>query len=1455
KKALEEFINLDISIDEKLAGFIREFLSAIPDVIQTDQSHEKDRENDLNQFLTLFREALTEKMLEDGTKEDVYNLKDNREEVINAFDDVHQYYWGIISKEYAEWLSHKERDKYANNLIAWIEHLDFWYNLLEIQYIQPVIKYLVQIIKTLEYGKVPTPVDALIQEFIIRIVSSVNEITEEHATHFIEGVKDNGIEIDEVKAESLNNVRGTLWELWLSIFKSSLEKFDNPEQLTKYLNYSVERLDLLNEDEVSEALIKFIKIVNDNIEEWSETDFSGKIKTKLDSLIDPLINKNFVQFNDKIDEIEDACLSYKFDKDMKHAAPTIQLVEDDEEDETGSEQEVEEAETIEKVEEVEKDELEELFTEADIEGEEIIDSKTLSNEEIVDLFVQETSQFIELINDKTKILKSEPSDQKALNELLRAVHSIKSSARMMDKEEVGNYSEFLEDIYTKLVEEKGSVKDNIFELTETITKAISGSDFGSLDYNRLIEDFSDYLPKEEKPEAVEERAETPETVVTEEIQEIEEAQEEEKTEKDVNFFYLSEQDEELLHIFKDESFDVVKQVSGGINYLSQNPDDKKIIDEIDQGIHKVNSAAKMLGFSEIGVIMDSLEEILEVQKGKKESYFDVFTEIFKKSIQVTQELTENGKIEKQVYFSLIEELELAKNMDTETAEEVAKQLKDKGDKKIDKVMGLFIMEAQDYLQKIRQLFIELELTPDDPEKTYSVFRIMHTFKGAASMVKVESIQNLAHAFEDVLERYYQEKRTLSHSFLTLFRMSIEEFEYILNNVSKTGKEKNSPNYDNLLKRVNRFNEKLGDSEIDLEKPSHETQKVIAPAEIEGNEDNAVRISIKRLNELMNLIAELVINDNEISSKTRQLLDLIPTVETERKETNDLLRLADDLKKQHSEIIRDSEDKNKSVAFEQSKVLQPSLEKLYNKVESRKLNIAEFENNLKTSIKDMEQYVEKAAKLTHRLHDDILQARMVPISNLFDRFPLATKNIAKKYGKKVKLVIEGAQTELDRMLVEHLYERLLHSIRNAIAHGIELPKERKKVKKKELGIIKLEAKHEKGHVVITIEDDGRGLSVEKIKAYAIEKGFVEKGKAEKLSDIELYEFLFYPGFSTSEEVSEISGRGIGLDVVKREVNKINGDVEIISEPGEGMTLSFRFPTTLTVTQTMLVKINQNTYGIPVFYVEKTLDINSKDIAEENSNLLYYEDDTIYSVLFLQNIFKQEEDVEVKISDKNQWPCLIVEHHGTKYAFIVDYIDKRSEMIIRSLSPNLRNIPYISGGSVMPDASITFIIDVEEVIEDKIIHPQIQREDILDSSVVILKELDKKDIIKLDHKPNILVLDDSETFVAYMLSLLSVLNINIFPVASVDAAWKLLEKEEIDLAIVDLELPDISGYDFISQLEDKDEYRNLPILIITGKKIETVELLAKDLGVLGYLLKPFKEELLKEVFDKLFHVKGE
>ena len=143
------------------------------------------------------------------------------------------------------------------------------------------------------------------------------------------------------------------------------------------------------------------------------------------------------------------------------------------------------------------------------------------------------------------------------------------------------------------------------------------------------------------------------------------------------------------------------------------------------------------------------------------------------------------------------------------------------------------------------------------------------------------------------------------------------------------------------------------------------------------------------------------------------------------------------------------------------------------------------------------------------------------------------------------------------------------------------------------------------------------------------GEVEKGKAEKLSDIELYEFLFYPGFSTSEEVSEISGRGIGLDVVKREVNKINGDVEIISEPGEGMTLSFRFPTTLTVTQTMLVKINQNTYGIPVFYVEKTLDINSKDIAEENSNLLYYEDDTIYSVLFLQNIFKQEEDVEVKI----------------------------------------------------------------------------------------------------------------------------------------------------------------------------------------------------------------------------------
>ena len=440
----------------------------------------------------------------------------------------------------------------------------------------------------------------------------------------------------------------------------------------------------------------------------------------------------------------------------------------------------------------------------------------------------------------------------------------------------------------------------------------------------------------------------------------------------------------------------------------------------------------------------------------------------------------------------------------------------------------------------------------------------------------------------------------------------------------------------------------------------------------------LRVDSKRIDNLLNLVSETVINKATFNQISAHFGDLQGGFQGSQGRFREGLKdLFDELPDFLASI-----QAGRSVKDIKKEVLEK-----YGGLYS---NFDAFESEFKTNVAKFRATAQNLGRIAGELQEGVMRIRMVPINQIFSRFPRLVRDLSKNLSKKVNLVIEGEDTELDKAVIEDLLDPLMHSVRNALDHGVESPAERKAAGKSEEGTVLLRASNEGNMIVIEIADDGKGIDVEAVRAKAIERGIIHPNKV--LTDLESFNLIFEPGFSTAEKITNISGRGVGLDVVKRQIEKLNGSVTVSSQHGKGSKFTIKLPLTLAIIQGLLVRVGRETYSIPITSVIESHRIKPSEIRMIDNYEVFNVRNDVVSMLRLNRLFRIQTDEQGEYNF-----VVIVGTSDKRVGLMVDSLIGEEDVVIKPLRDQFTNSPGIAGASILGDGSVCLIIDVSQLLE--------------------------------------------------------------------------------------------------------------------------------------------------------------
>lgn len=469
------------------------------------------------------------------------------------------------------------------------------------------------------------------------------------------------------------------------------------------------------------------------------------------------------------------------------------------------------------------------------------------------------------------------------------------------------------------------------------------------------------------------------------------------------------------------------------------------------------------------------------------------------------------------------------------------------------------------------------------------------------------------------------------------------------------------------------------------------------------------------------------------------------------------------------------------------------------------------------------------RITTELQSSIMEMRMVPLEKVFSRFPRVLRDLSKKLGKEIELEIIGQETELDRTVIEEIYDPLIHMLRNALDHGIEEAIEREKNGKDRVGKIEINARQEENFVYIEISDDGKGMDYRQIKQKAIENKIYTEEELKEMTEDEIINIIFEPGFSTVEKISEVSGRGVGMDVVKNSIEKLGGIVEISTEKGMGSIFRIRLPLTLAIMQVLLIKVKEQKYALPLNSVIETIRIEKELVESLSGGELIFLRGKPLPLVYLSSVF----DIEESEKNGKKLNVIVLGFGEKKAGLVIDEMLGKQEIVIKPLGRYLGKIEGLTGTAILGDGSVIMI---------------------LDSSLIVKKgkSLSKKNFFiekEEKHKEcRVLFVEDSKNLQKILKRTLENRGLKV-DVANngADALIRISDKN-YDIIITDYEMPNMNGKEFIINLRKQKKYKYTPVFIMTGKKIEEIKLGLESYNISSFIQKPFNEDQIFEIIKK-------
>jgi two-component system chemotaxis sensor kinase CheA len=585
------------------------------------------------------------------------------------------------------------------------------------------------------------------------------------------------------------------------------------------------------------------------------------------------------------------------------------------------------------------------------------------------------------------------------------------------------------------------------------------------------------------------------------------------------------------------------------------------------------------------------------------------------------------------------------------------------DNEMAEILESFIVETREILEKLAQDLLELEKGSANQELLNSIFRAVHTVKGTSSFLGLEQMTELAHSFEDVLNKLRRGELSMNPDRMDVMLEAYDIVKELLARIEN--RDSRRVDLTGILVRLKDVAASAQSAPTDTPKPKAVAPPVQAtaaaataeqveapavdqpvaeakePAQAEHKDDEkhpqqpgsgpqkqgvdtTIRVDVTRLDSLMNLVGELVLGRNRLT------------------------QIATQVNQQHEElpISRGLSDTSAQIDF-----------------------------------------------ITTELQMAVMKTRMVPIAKVFNKIPRLVRDLCRETGKEIELIMEGEDTELDKSIIEELNDPLIHIIRNASDHGVEMPADRVAAGKPAKGTVRLTAEHEGNHIVISIADDGKGMDPEKLKAKAIEKGLITDVQAREMSTREAFNLIFAPGFSTAAKVTNISGRGVGMDVVRTNISKLKGIVEIESEKGLGSTFIIKLPLTLAIIQALLVEAAKEIYCIPLNSVLEVVRVRAGDVSTIHGREVVRLRDSVLPIAHIAKVMNAQHD-----GPASEWTYIVVVGLAEqRLGIVVDNMLGQKEVVIKSLGNYLGKVNGIAGSTILGDGQVIMILDVGEFMK--------------------------------------------------------------------------------------------------------------------------------------------------------------
>jgi two-component system chemotaxis sensor kinase CheA len=768
--------------------------------------------------------------------------------------------------------------------------------------------------------------------------------------------------------------------------------------------------------------------------------------------------------------------------------------------------------------------------------------------------------------------------------------------------------------------------------------------------------------------------------------------------------YLDPNNEELLKDFFMEANLQVDTLEQNILVLENDPGNRDSVDEIFRAAHTLKGGSATVQMTELAEFTHVVEDVLDGIRSDEVSVDTGVVDTLLESIDIIKAMLA-ARADSAVYDEPVDDIKehlesllpgnggkapAKKKAAPPPKAEVQSAKADSASEGLSEYDILELQEAAELQENVYEIVVHFN--PDHPMNTVGGVQIFAALKGLGTVLK--TIPEFEELYEDEFYpevRYYlatEESRdaVLKHTEVAdvVVDSQVIPLEELTSTLSQQKVEEHLLSPSDADKGPEKEPEVDAGEGEDLQ-PEKSEEKEAEPRSKKREQEirkqstgSVLRVDSRRIDNLLNLVSEAVITKatfNQISVQFGEAQLSLSTIEKQYRET--LKELFDSLPDYLEEI-------QSGTAVKQIKAeLLDRFGHLYSLLDP-------LEGSLKGSVAKFRSTAQNLSRTTSELQEGVMQIRMVPISQIFNRFPRLVRDVSRELSKKVKLEIEGEDTELDKSVIEDLLDPLIHCVRNSVDHGVETPEERERAGKEKEGLVRLKASNEGNMIIIEIIDDGKGIDVDAVRGKAIERGLIHPNK--KLSDIEAFNLIFEPGFSTAKKVTNISGRGVGLDVVRKQIEKLNGNVSVWSEHGRGSKITIKIPLTLAIIQGLLIRVGSEVYAIPITSVIDSHRIKPKEIRMIDNYEVFNVRDDVVSLIRLNRLF----GIPTR-EDQDHHFVVIVGTGDKKMGLVVDSLIGEEDVVIKPLRDKYTNAPGIAGATILGDGTVALIIDVSQLLD--------------------------------------------------------------------------------------------------------------------------------------------------------------